>query len=148
MSAEVAQVSALLEAGSLVRSYLRTQAIPAANIHTASMYINIYVYCIHISVYQYIYQDLTVYADQYATNAETLNFLSFLRPILFPCTAYFYVDISVWLFGCYSDRRAENNRETLKSMPRRRQSHAGNLGNANDKIACARPAGVLCICSS
>ena len=94
LSAEVAQVSALLEAGSLVRSYLRSQAIPAANIHTASMYTKI---CIHISVYQYIYQDLTVYADQYATNAETLNFLSFLRPILFPCTAYFYVDIFVWL---------------------------------------------------
>ena len=98
--------------------------------------------------YADICQDLSGYAVRDAIDADVPNILVLLRAILFSCTAYFYVDISVWLFGCYSDRRAENNRETLKSMPRRRQSHAGNLGSANDKIACARLAGVLCICSS
>ena len=47
--------------------------------------------------YANIFQDLAGYADRYATDADTLNFLSLLRPILFSCNVYFYVDIAVWL---------------------------------------------------
>ena len=86
-----------------------------ANIHTVSVYI-------------------TGHEDRYAANADTLNLLSFLRLILLSCTTYSYV----YLFGCYSDRKAENNRKTLKSMPRRRRTQT------QDGTACFARSGVQC----
>ena len=71
LSAEVAQVSALLEAGSPVRSYLGSEG------------------------YDNIWQEILGCADLDATNVDTLNFFSFLRLILFSCTAYIYVDIAI-----------------------------------------------------
>ena len=66
--------------------------------------------------YANIFQDLAGYADRYATNANTFNFLSFLRPILFSSTAYFYVDIAVWLLFCQESREQQRNFEEHAKM--------------------------------
>ena len=63
--------------------------------------------------YDNIWQDILGCEDLDATNADTLNFLSFLRLILFSCTAYIYVDIdiAVWLLFWQESREQQRNFE-------------------------------------
>ena len=89
LSAEVAQVSALLEAGSAVRSSFFASGS-----------------------YADIYQDLTdMQTDLLLMLILYVDFLSFLRLTLFSCTAYIYVDIAVWLLFWQESREQQRNFE-------------------------------------